>query len=938
MSQRIEEPRRRYKLRVNFVGIDAYDKDEDILPYRKLIYLAHSNERVGDMRRKIESMFASMNPEDGQRQVSRLRDSYMCDVSDEFLVSDVFDESPVVYAAMNGLSVLDNESLVSPSPDGTGYPDSANVSHIQLDGGPKRKRYAFTPQHTLHALNVNGALSATPSMIANDYNTDDQTGYSGPRKARRVNNSVSIYAVRGPESVSPEITPYVSRKDNSFTGRNFDMLSSVQMPVSNGKGVGSRSTIPSSPEIWGNREASSLMLSPQAILSRPEPNSTIIRQAPEASREMKTEVLAEDSQQPQPGANATNETPTQTKYSAEGLSASLPLVPRNGAVTAAHDKSAPAVASPEVNALPSHGIENVKSRETGDQQQTSSELLPLHPQPGIITDNTSTEKAPAAPNPTGAQQQPMDVDPQPKEEASESSSGPESGSGSTSSSEASVALAELVTTETPKPNQPGKGVAQKQNTPKKAAAATESNSKPTTTPQKTAKSPARPPPVSSPVASNPKAKMPGNKPVASSTKNPADKKDNVIEMSSSKLGSGSGSEAGSSGEGESSSGEEESSSGEEESSSGEEESGDEEKKSSSGEEESSSGEEESSSGEEVSEAEEKPAAAAVAANKTPTKKTGAAKPSDTPDTTATKRVTRQSQTKSYAGKKVESPSEESGNESGSGSGSDSGSGSGSESGSGSGSEPESESESEFSGAEDESDDSEVHATRKTKADVKPKQKAAVNGTSTPARPMQKISKDKIEEIPMSPTSASRRKVRLIKTPAVVPKSENSGSSSDDDTSPRHLTKIPVLGTPDKATRNSSRVPKPAKPQGLRFGQNSGSGIVSISQLASSKPYDDLRKSMAKKAASAAAPKSQNEPNGSTASAGAEPEDESSGSDTDSGSDSDMSDFVSGKQDPSMSGARMAAVGGRKMPIRFAGTKTLSASAKARRRKSALLSL
>ncbi|KAJ2859416.1 hypothetical protein GGI22_002993, partial [Coemansia erecta] len=141
MAQHVEEPRRRYKLRVNFVGTNAYDKDENVLPYRKLIYLAYSDERVGDVRRKIESMFASMNPEDGQRQVARLRDSYMCDVSDEFLVSDVFDESPIVYAAMNGLAVLDDDSLVSASPTGTGYADSSIISLQQGVGGFKRKRY-----------------------------------------------------------------------------------------------------------------------------------------------------------------------------------------------------------------------------------------------------------------------------------------------------------------------------------------------------------------------------------------------------------------------------------------------------------------------------------------------------------------------------------------------------------------------------------------------------------------------------------------------------------------------------------------------------------------------------------------------------------------------------------------------------------------------------
>ncbi|KAJ2507482.1 hypothetical protein H4217_008786 [Coemansia sp. RSA 1939] len=65
MAQHTEVPRRRYKLRVNFVGEDAYDKDENAVPFRRLVYLAQPDERVGDVRGNIESMFARMNPEDG---------------------------------------------------------------------------------------------------------------------------------------------------------------------------------------------------------------------------------------------------------------------------------------------------------------------------------------------------------------------------------------------------------------------------------------------------------------------------------------------------------------------------------------------------------------------------------------------------------------------------------------------------------------------------------------------------------------------------------------------------------------------------------------------------------------------------------------------------------------------------------------------------------
>ncbi|KAJ2303038.1 hypothetical protein IWW55_003128, partial [Coemansia sp. RSA 2706] len=103
MAQLTGETLRRYKLRVNFVGVDAYDAEENVTPYRKLIYLAYATQHVGDVRRGIETMFEKLYPEDGGRSVVRLRDSHMCDVSDDFLVSEVFDDSPEVFAAMDGL-------------------------------------------------------------------------------------------------------------------------------------------------------------------------------------------------------------------------------------------------------------------------------------------------------------------------------------------------------------------------------------------------------------------------------------------------------------------------------------------------------------------------------------------------------------------------------------------------------------------------------------------------------------------------------------------------------------------------------------------------------------------------------------------------------------------------------------------------------------------
>ncbi|KAJ2580947.1 hypothetical protein GGH95_002326 [Coemansia sp. RSA 1836] len=128
------------------------------------------------------------------------------------------------------------------------------------------------------------------------------------------------------------------------------------------------------------------------------------------------------------------------------------------------------------------------------------------------------------------------------------------------------------------------------------------------------------------------------------------------------------------------------------------------------------------------------------------------------------------------------------------------------------------------------------------------------------------------------------------------------------------------------------------------------GIMSISQMASAKPYDELRKTMAK---IAAARVSQSiPPTPSTAlpqtprTAGIAPNKDSSESESDSSSDSDSSSGSSSDSSDDeditlevmTSQKATADPAKRNRPIRFAGATTPSASARARRRKSALLSL
>ncbi|KAJ2260743.1 hypothetical protein GGI01_002790 [Coemansia sp. RSA 376] len=202
MSTHTGESARRYKLRVNFVGIDAYESDGDALPFRKLIYLASATDRVGDVRQGIKALFTKLYPEDGQHAVILLRDSYMCDVADDYLVSEVFDESPVVYAAMPGLTIpLEtagtslNDPLLSPN---------ESIISGRHDSGyrSKRRRYTFsslriTDSPSFSAQNTPPARSPQ-SQCRGAY---DLNGQGTRPKTLNSNDS-------GLSHISPELMPY----------------------------------------------------------------------------------------------------------------------------------------------------------------------------------------------------------------------------------------------------------------------------------------------------------------------------------------------------------------------------------------------------------------------------------------------------------------------------------------------------------------------------------------------------------------------------------------------------------------------------------------------------------------------------------------------------------------------------------------------------------
>ncbi|KAJ2157089.1 hypothetical protein GGF46_004741, partial [Coemansia sp. RSA 552] len=213
----------RYKLRVNFVGVDAYDTRENVLPYRKLIYLAYATQHIGEVRRGIEAMFTRLYPDDGAHKVVRLRDSHMCDVSDDFLVSDVFDDSPEVYAAM--------DALVSNTPISPGFDGPLGArggERPRLSILPKRKRYTLTPSKD------QGAQSFSDERPGYTSATRGGGSVGGSKHARLESMPAAGRRPVRPESVSPELTPlsprpsvYQNTRSNGNSAERADSWSAL---------------------------------------------------------------------------------------------------------------------------------------------------------------------------------------------------------------------------------------------------------------------------------------------------------------------------------------------------------------------------------------------------------------------------------------------------------------------------------------------------------------------------------------------------------------------------------------------------------------------------------------------------------------------------------------------------------------------------------------
>ncbi|KAJ2803774.1 hypothetical protein H4R20_002764 [Coemansia guatemalensis] len=226
-----------------------------------------------------------------------------------------------------------------------------------------------------------------------------------------------------------------------------------------------------------------------------------------------------------------------------------------------------------------------------------------------------------------------------------------------------------------------------------------------------------------------------------------------------------------------------------------------------------------------------------------------------------------------------------------------------------------------------------------------KAKAATGAAATPGTKRRTPKRTNNDKELNAPVPASRRKITLSRPATSEEDNASSESEKDESDIPlRRLSKLPVLGTPTMPRRTSGVLELAQK---QRAGKD-GSGVMSISQLASAKPYDELRKKMAKYASA------RGMTNVAGGDSGVQNKDESAGeSSSDSDSSSSSGDEMDVEFDTDVGKGGTATAGsnapveqrqqqqqqqGRWRPIRFAGAVKLTGSAKARRRKSALMNL
>ncbi|KAJ2268983.1 hypothetical protein J3F81_004484, partial [Coemansia sp. RSA 371] len=184
----------------------------------------------------------------------RLRDSLMCDVSDDFLVSDVFDDSPEVYAAMEGLTVQ-SSATIQP---GFGSPNGGTGDRPRITVRPKRKRYTLTPSREDSIESSGIQVEARNGTVNAGYE-----GMNGSKSARLATGSASR---RGTslESDSPELTPFSPK-----TLATHDSVLAKRLFTASGARNGSiLTTAPLISDIWDNVDVdASVALPPCAVVA-----------------------------------------------------------------------------------------------------------------------------------------------------------------------------------------------------------------------------------------------------------------------------------------------------------------------------------------------------------------------------------------------------------------------------------------------------------------------------------------------------------------------------------------------------------------------------------------------------------------------------------------------------------------------------------------------
>ncbi|KAK9728178.1 hypothetical protein K7432_001287 [Basidiobolus ranarum] len=163
---------KRFKLQVNIVNVgeEKLIQNWSAKPVKKFLLLTEANASLLSVRRKIEDMFSKLYPSGSRATVTRLRDSSLCELDDDFKVSEVFDESNIVYAVLANNPMNQKKPAVSPVATKT-VPEKAeeqtkkrkqNQNETNTKVSPEQKVPAPTVSNTSDVVKENTEVKQTP--------------------------------------------------------------------------------------------------------------------------------------------------------------------------------------------------------------------------------------------------------------------------------------------------------------------------------------------------------------------------------------------------------------------------------------------------------------------------------------------------------------------------------------------------------------------------------------------------------------------------------------------------------------------------------------------------------------------------------------------------------------------------------------------------------